>query len=312
MGGLITCIGCYCCLLTLKPKYVELIGLLANVVEIGFLIWGIAGIPWSDLNTGSKVCFFITCGLVLITLIILVILMILRCNNTINNSRNSTGKCLCIAALIIDILAFIMIIITEAIILYKMYDLDYNGGYRNGRRYYGRNGYFSGAEWAAAVISTSAAEIGIMVHTYCISFLMKLIHLRTDLSYYEYNKNLPSNRDSSNNDGNLATTVNVYPVPPNNNNLSFLGYDKDGRPIYAGNDQYRTINAPVINQPNAYQNNTNNRNTNNINQNINTNNINNNNINHNDNTNNTNNINNTTDPNNTNSNIINDINDNIR
>ena len=42
MGGLITCIGCYCCLLTLKPKYVELIGLLANVVEIGFLIWGIA------------------------------------------------------------------------------------------------------------------------------------------------------------------------------------------------------------------------------------------------------------------------------
>ena len=309
MGGLITCIGCYCCLLTLKPKYVELIGLLANVVEIGFLIWGIAGIPWSDLNTGSKVCFFITCGLVLITLIILVILMILRCNNTINNSRNSTGKCLCIAGLIFDILAFIMIIITEAIILYKMYDLDYNGGYRNGGRYYGRNGYFSGAEWAAAVISTSAAEIGIMVHTYCISFLMKLIHLRTDLSYYEYNKNLPSNRDSSNNDGNLATTVNVYPVPPNNNNLSFLGYDKDGRPIYAGNDQYRTINAPVINQPNAYQNN---RNTNNINQNINTNNINNNNINHNDNTNNTNNINNTTDPNNTNSNIINDTDDNIR
>lgn len=311
MGGLIACIGCYCCLLTLKPKYVELIGLLANVVEIGFLIWGIAGIPWSDINTGSKVCFFITCGLVLITLIILVILMILRCNNTINNSRNSTGKCLCIAGLIIDILAFIMIIITEAIILYKMYDLDYNGGYRNGR-YYGRNGYFSGAEWAAAVISTSATEIGIMVHTYCISFLMKLIHLRTDLSYYEYNKNLPSNRDSSNNDGNLATTVNVYPVPPNNNNLSFLGYDKDGRPIYAGNDQYRTINAPVINQPNAYQNNTNNRNTNNINQNINTNNINNNNINHNDNTNNTNNINNTTDPNNTNSNIINDTDDNIR
>ena len=69
-------------------------------------------------------------------------------------------------------------------------------------------------------------------------------------------------------DGNIpnATTINVYNSPPNyinNNNMTFLGYDKEGRPIYAGNDRYRTINVPVVAQPNVNQNNNINNVTNN-------------------------------------------------
>ena len=273
MGTIIACIGCYCCLLAVRPKYIELFALLANVLEIGFLIWGIAGIPWSDLNTGAKVCYYITCALVLMSFILLIILMILRCNKTINNSRNSTGKCLCITDVVIDILAFIMIIISESVILYKMYDLDDDWDYwdRRGRGNYNRwDGYFSSAEWSAAFFSTTVTEISILAHFYCVSFLYKLIHLKTDLSYIEYQEKYnPQNNIVYNNSstGNIpnTTTVNVYSSPPNyvNNNMTFLGYDKDGRPIYAGNDRYRTINAPIVAQPNVNQNNNINNVTNN-------------------------------------------------
>ena len=272
MGTIVACIGCYCCLLAVRPKFIELIALLANVVEIGFLIWGIAEIPWSDLNNGSKVCYYISCGLVLMTFILLIILMILRCNKTINNSRNSTGKCINISDVVIDVLAFIMIIVSELVILNKMYDLDddWDYWYRRGRRYYDRgDGYFSNSEWAAAVFSTTVTEICILVHFYCVSFLYKLIHLKTDLSYSEYqDKYNPENNIVYNTStGNIpnATTVNVYSSPPNyiNNNMTFLGYDKDGRPIYAGNDRYRTINAPIVAQPNVNQNNNINNVTNN-------------------------------------------------
>ena len=274
MGTVLACIGCYCCLLAVRPKFIELFALLANLVEIGFLIWGIVEIPWSDIPKGGKVCFYITCGLIVITFILLIILMILRCNRTVNNTRNSTAKCLCIADCIFDVLAFIMVIISEIIILYKMHDLDYDRDYWDGRRGY-RDGYFSTAEWAAAGISTSAAEIGIICHFYCLSFLYKLIHLKTDKSYAEVNDTntqIIGNSINSIDDPNrISTTVEVVNTPPTiQNNLAFLGYDKDGRPIYAGNQQYRIINVPVVNQPNTNQNNVNNvtNNTDNTNNNI--------------------------------------------
>ena len=189
MGTVLACIGCYCCLFHVRPKFVELIALLANLVEIGFLIWGIVGIPWDDLNTGSKVCFYITCALILISFILLIILMRLRCNKTINSTRNSTGICLCITDLIFDFIAFIMVIVSEGLIIYKMWDIEEDEEYyRGGRRYYSYNDYFSDAEWLAAYFSTSACEIGLIVHFYCMSFLLKLIRLKTDLSYHEYNE----------------------------------------------------------------------------------------------------------------------------
>jgi len=261
MGTVIACIGCYCCLLAVRPRFIELIALLANLVEIGFLIWGIVDIPWGSLSSGGKICYYITCGLIVMSFILLIILMILRCNKTINTSRNSTAKCLCVSDIVIDVLAMIMIIVSECIILYKMYDLDDDWDYwdRRGRRY-DRSGYFSNTEWAAAIFSTSAAELGIIAHFYCVSFLYKLIHLKTDLSYAEYNDNNPANNVIYNTSGNIpgGTTVYVYSSPPPNydTNMTFLGYDKDGRPIYAGNNQYRTINnVPTVVQPNTNQNN---------------------------------------------------------
>ena len=263
MGTIIACIGCYCCLLGIRPKYIELIALIANVIEIGFLIWGAAGIPWGDLNSGGKACYFITCALIIITFILTIILMVLRCKGHINSSSNKTGYGICLTTVIIDVIAFIMIVISEAVILYKMWDLDDDYEYWRGRRYYYSKGYFSDAEWAAAIVPMSVAEICLIAHFYCLSFLLKLIKLKTDLSYIEYNESQTNNSSgnilsSSANYVTPGTTINVYntPPPPNNQQvLSFIGYDNQGHPIYAGNNQYRSVNYPANTQPNINQNN---------------------------------------------------------
>ena len=256
MGAILACIGCYCCLLPLKPKFIELIALLTNLVEIGFLIWGIVDIPWSHISTGGKVCFYIGCGLIIITFILLIDLIILRCKKTINSSRNRTAICLCITDCVFNFLALFMIAISEVIIIKKMSDLDDDRSYWSRKRSYHGGSYFTHREWLAVIISTIAAEIGIVCHFYCLSFLYKLIRLKTDLSYAEYKyKNSEQVSYINNNSEGKVTTINVFSTPPNNNNLTFLGYDKDGRPIYAGNNQYRTMNAPVETQQNIDQNN---------------------------------------------------------
>ena len=243
MGGIIACLCCYCCLTTLKPKSIEIIALLCNIISIGFLIWGIADIPWDDISTAGKIFFYITCGCVVLTLIFLLGLMCIRCSGKINTSKNSSAKCLCITLMVFDILAFILIIISEIIIFYNMDDKDddyYYYDYYYGRR---RRSKYSNREWAASIISISVAELAIMCHSYCANFLYKLISAKTDTSYLD----CMEQRENSNNI--VTRTINVLNQPTNNNTnqLTFIGYDKDGHPIYSGKNQYFTATNTNVN-----------------------------------------------------------------
>lgn len=238
MGGIIACMCCYCCLMTLKPRVIEIMALICNLIQIGFLIWGIVGIPWDDIKAGGKATFFPTCGFVVLSLIILIIIMCLRCGNKINTTKNSAGLCLCITMVVFDIIALILIIIAEICIIFNMYDKEdiyYDRHYREYRR---RNKTFSDAEWVAAIVSTSVVEVATLIHCYCSSFLIKLIKSKTDLSYIKY---LESKEDN-----NIVTrTIDVINGPSglqNNNQLTFIGYDKDGHPLYSGNAQYFKVN----------------------------------------------------------------------
>ena len=249
MGGIIACMCCYCCLMTLKPRCIEVMGLISNLVAIGFLVWGLAEIPWSDIRNGGKITFFIGSGFTVITLLFIFVLMCFRCGNKINTTKNSAGKCICITALVFNFLALILIIIGEIVIIYDMDDRGYYDyywdDYRSRRRRYS---YYSDAERAAAIISPSGAEIAIIIYGYCISFLLKLIFAKTDLSYLEYKET----QDNSQNNI-IARTIGVFNSPPNNNELRFLGYDQNGHPIYSGNTQYYTqqvitnnVNSPTV------------------------------------------------------------------
>ena len=242
MGGILACICCYCCLTTLKPRCIEICALIFNILEIGFLIWGILDIPWDDISRGGKIIYFVMCSLIVITFIILLVLMCLRCGNKINTTKNNTGKCLCITMVVLDILAEILIIIAEIIILNNMNDNDVIYTYNSYDINRKRNGKYSNREWAAAVISFTITEIALAFHCYCSNFLLKLIYAKTNLSYLKYIEQKQTN--------NIVSTVNVYDISQKNfntNQLNFIGYDKDGRPIYSGNTKYFTQNLNTTN-----------------------------------------------------------------
>ena len=236
MGGVIACICCYCCLTTLKPTTIEIMALICNVIEIGCLIWGAVDIPWDYLNTGGKVMYAITCVVIVITLILLLILMCLRCGNKINNSKNQLGICLCITMIVFDVLGLILVIISEIIILSKMFDVD-DVHYHHRRGY--SNGIFEDHEWAAAFISMSATEVCTALHFICGNFLLKLIQYKTDKCYAEYM--------GVNNADIIRTVEVVNRTDSNPNQLNFIGYDQNGHPIYSGNQQYVLQNPIVVN-----------------------------------------------------------------
>jgi len=226
MGNIITCICCYCCLTPLKPRCIEILALIFNLIEFIFLIWGIADIPWSDISAGGKATFYIMFTLVILTFLILIALIYLRYNNNINTTKNKTARCLSTTMFILDILAIIFIVIAEIIILYNIDDKDDYFYYDYNRRR--RRSRYSEREWAAAIISITVAEIALVCHSYCSNFLLKLIYVKTDLSYFDY-----MNQKEQNN--NMNRTVNVFNC--SQNDLKLVGYDKNGLPVYTLNNQ---------------------------------------------------------------------------
>ena len=227
MGSIITSICCYCCLTPLKPRCIEILALIFNLIELVFLIWAIVDIPWEDISTGGKIIFYIMFSLIILTFIILISLICLRCSNKINTTKNNPAKCLSTTMFILDILSFILIIIAEIIILYNIDDKDDYFYYDYNRRR--RRSRFSDREWAAAIISLTMIEIALVCHSYCSNFLLKLIYVKTDLSYFDY-----MNQKNQNN--NMNNTVNIF--NGTHNNLNLIGYDKNGHPVYSENSQY--------------------------------------------------------------------------
>ena len=246
MGSLIACICCYCCLTALKPKCIEIIALICNILEIGFLIWGIAGIPWNDIKIGGKIVFFIPCAFIVLTLLILLILMCFRCAKTINTSKNGAAKCLCITMMVFDILSEILIVIAEIIIINNMRDRYGNNSGHTYDYYYIRSNYrnsqYSDGQWAAATISISVTEVVLIIHCCCANFLFKLINAKTNKSYLEY-------METRSKDNNNNKTVEIYNSPQNQTNtqINLIRNYQNGHPIYSGNSQYSIKNQNINN-----------------------------------------------------------------
>jgi len=237
-----------------SPKVLESLTLVSSLVGIGFLIWGIVDIPWDDINDAGEIFYIMSGGFLIPIVILIFILLCLSIGDKFGTTQNGCARGLCITLLILNILALIAIIIGEIIIFAEMADeddkyLDNNYYYNNRRRRW--RGKYSREEWASAGVSTTAVEIVLGLNILFISYLLKLANAKTNTTYNEYldaqSKNNSSDVNGLNsNQNNYA--INVYNNPPNGNQnmLTFIGYDKDGHPIYSGANQYFTqTNAPV-------------------------------------------------------------------
>ena len=240
------------CLNSVKPRVQEILIVVFTIIAIGFLIWGIIDIPWSDIKTGGKILFYIGCGLTVLILLLTLILMCIRIGNKINESLNGIGKCLCMTLMVCNILGLIAFIISEIIIFINMDDArdDYYNendyyGYRRHRRW---DDKYSHAEWGATVCSLTAAEIALALNIVVLNYLIKVVWAKTNLPYSDYlqtqNTNSINEIATIQNDNTYSKSINVYNTPPANNQnmLKFIGYDKDGHPIYSGTTQYYTPN----------------------------------------------------------------------
>ena len=248
MGSIIACICCYCCLTTLKPRCIEVIALLCNILEICFLVWGIIKIPWDNIKIVGKIFFFIPCGLIVLTFLILLILMCFRCGKKINKSKNGIAKCLCISMIVFDIVSEILIVIAEIFIINNMNkmkgnnnDFDYNFLYDYKRINY-RNSKYSEGQWAATTISVTFVEIALIIHCCCANFLLKLIIAKTNKSFLEY-------IETKNQDNSRSVEVFGSPQIQTNTQLNSINYNQNGHPYYSGNSQYTIQNKNINNIP---------------------------------------------------------------
>ena len=218
-------ICCCCCLINLKPRCIEIITLIINLIEIGFMIWGIIGIQWEIIKIGGKIIYLIPFVFVVFTLLFLFILMYFRCRNKINTSKNSTAKYLCIIMEVFDFLSMILILTAMIIISDSL-----------------ANSHDDEVEWevtyACIIISNTLPGI----HYFCVDFLLKLISVKTNLGYLEY--------INSKEQENIVRTVNALNSPQNNeeNHINILGVDQNGHPFYYGNAQYFTQNQIDLNK----------------------------------------------------------------
>ena len=244
------------CMNYIKPRILEVLTIVFTVVGIGFYIWGIVDIPWDDISKAGKAFYALGGICLLLVLLLTLILMCLRIGNKINESLNSIGKCLVITLVVIEVLGFIIFIVAEIIILLNMGDKndDYyrdNGVYRRGRW-----SKYSRREWWATICALTAGEIALALDVVCADYLIKVIYAKTNLPYGDYlqEKNRKNNsefNDKINETTNISRSINIFntpPLPPQNqqqNNLKFIGYDKDGHPIYSGSNQYYMQNQQI-------------------------------------------------------------------
>ena len=102
---------CLCCFKNLLPIYLSIILLVANAVAVIILIWGVAEMVWSRKYTkrvywAGFIIFIVT----LILAIIILIFTILRNKQKDEITRN-IGKMICIAIIVLGIIALILTLI---------------------------------------------------------------------------------------------------------------------------------------------------------------------------------------------------------
>ena len=236
MGALCCSCGALCCIRNSKPLCIEITGIIANIIIIGLLSWGLAEIPFDEIPSRGKTWYTILFVVQIILFVILLVEVVLRCLKLINRKycANCAGKIMFIFSIILTVAGIAFAVLSIYFIAKDMLDKedlmdklkveteDYNGDFN-------LKFEFSTVEYAAAVVPTVATIfLDLMLYLCCSIYLLLIICHKTDLSYKMY-KHMQDMKEAQANNTLGAQEINVNNQPQN---LVLKGYDINGQPLY--------------------------------------------------------------------------------
>ena len=236
MGICCYAVCAYCCCRCCSPQCQTITNLVFTIIIFALMVANIINISWGDelIGTESKTFFFIPFALTVVSLIIIIILIYLRCKNVLNSSKHCLGLTLVIILLIIDIISYILLYIGISFLtgdLRDIHDRDTEWEYKPGRNYATKGSAIEDFKVLFFFISSTVFMILLTIKICFDVFILISVCRKTDLSYNQQ-KELEKEKKNMNE---TREAVNVY--NPSNvqimNNFQFIGYDKDGKPIYS-------------------------------------------------------------------------------
>ena len=144
----------FCCFRNQKPNCLAITGLVANVVGIIFLIWGIAENIW--FRKGVEVMYDLAFTLLCLTLVGFIVIIIFLNINGASRMIYNIGKIICLAIIGAGALAFIFYLVDFIIFCKDYADFSVSGRY-----------------WAAAIIPSLLAFAAIIVMALIANRLVK-------------------------------------------------------------------------------------------------------------------------------------------
>lgn len=226
------CICCLCCLTSQTAQCIEISLMIQNVVSFFLYIWALAALQWNYINKSGLVLFILSYILNFYSMAILFLFFTFRKKKLINADKNKISKTLGYTMYAADVLALILLFISEIIItnglnkkIREVVDsLDYGETAPNP---------VSVSCRVALYIAVTGIEILWLLNIFFWASDMMLIKLRIDGPYSKYVR-------EANMAANVQRQVQVmgqmgmgapgpYPGIPG---LVIVGYDENGNPLY--------------------------------------------------------------------------------
>ena len=155
--------ACFCCFRNKNPVCLSTIGLAANIITFGFILWGILDLNF--IKKGSEpiyiISFVLSCLCLLFYFIIFTIIIIRRCRSS--RSANSFRRILCLLILGLSVLSLIFLIIGFIIELVEHVKLEKDFPVK----------LFSTREWAALIVPLIIGIIGFIIMALCANVLFR-------------------------------------------------------------------------------------------------------------------------------------------
>ena len=155
--------SCFCCFRNMNPVCISFIGVAANIITFGFMLWGILDLDF--VKKGSEalyiISFVLLCLCLLFYFIIFFIIIIRRCRGS--RSVNNFGRILCLLIPFLSVLGLIFLIIGFIIEVVKhaKEEKDFPGK------------LYSSREWASLIVPLIIGIIGFIIMALCANALFR-------------------------------------------------------------------------------------------------------------------------------------------